>query len=87
MATAAQTTPEVAGKPHEAIVALLRLRAPDASLVVGDRPSTDGLLARRLGLPFALVRTGVTAPGAAPTDVEPDIDAADIAAVADRFLT
>jgi ribonucleotide monophosphatase NagD (HAD superfamily) len=55
-------------------------------LVVGDRPSTDGLLARRLGLPFALVRTGVTPPGVAPTDVEPDVDVADIAAVVAHFL-
>ena len=58
VATAAQATPEVAGKPHDPMVALLRARAPDAVLVVGDRPSTDGALARRLGLPFALVRTG-----------------------------
>jgi len=86
VATAAQTTAEVAGKPHGAIVTLLRQRAPGASLVVGDRPSTDGLLARRLGLPFALVRTGVTPPGVAPTDVEPDVDVADIAAVVAHFL-
>jgi HAD superfamily hydrolase (TIGR01450 family) len=87
VATAAQIKPEVAGKPHGPIVALLAQRAPDASLVVGDRPSTDGLLARRLGLPFALVRTGVTPPGATPTEVEPDVDVPDIAAVAVHFLT
>jgi glycerol-1-phosphatase len=82
----AQVEPEVAGKPHEAIVALLAERAPHASMVVGDRPSTDGLLARRLGVPFALVRSGVTTKDDTPTEVEPDIDAADLAAVVDRHL-
>jgi 4-nitrophenyl phosphatase len=86
VAAGAQVTPEVAGKPHEAIVALLGERAPHASMVVGDRPSTDGLLARRLGVPFALVRSGVTAKDDKPTEVEPDIDAADLAAVVDRHL-
>jgi 4-nitrophenyl phosphatase len=84
--TAAQVTPVVAGKPHEPIVALLGKRAPDASMVVGDRPSTDGLLARRLGVPFALVRSGVTAKQDTVTEVEPAIDAPDIAAVVDRYL-
>ena len=87
VATAAEATPEVAGKPHEAIVALLGSRAPDASLVVGDRPSTDGLLARRLGVRFALVRSGVTGPGETPAGVEPDVDAPDLAAVVDRELS
>ena len=62
---------EVAGKPHEPLVALLRARAPDVALVVGDRPSTDGALARRLGVPFALVRTGVTAGGREPRSWSP----------------
>jgi ribonucleotide monophosphatase NagD (HAD superfamily) len=84
--TAAQATPVVAGKPHDAIVALIGRRAPDASMVVGDRPSTDGLLARRLELPFALVRSGVTAEGDTVTEMEPDIDAADLGAVVDRHL-
>jgi HAD superfamily hydrolase (TIGR01450 family) len=84
--TAAQVTPEVAGKPHDAIVALIGRRAPQASMVVGDRPSTDGLLARRLGLPFALVRSGVTSGSDVVTDIEPAIDASDIAAVVDRCL-
>ncbi len=84
VATAAQTPPEVAGKPHDPIVALLGTRAPGACMVVGDRPSTDGILARRLGLPFALVRSGVTGPRDTTTGVEPDIDAPDLAAVVDR---
>jgi 4-nitrophenyl phosphatase len=86
VATAGGVSPEVAGKPHEPIVALLGTRAPDASLVVGDRPSTDGLLARRLGVGFALVRSGVTGPRDTPTAVEPDIDAPDLATIVDRQL-
>jgi len=86
VATAAQATPEVAGKPHEPLVALLRERAPDAVLVVGDRPSTDGALARRLGLPFALVRTGVTSDGREPMVVEPDEEADDLGALVARHL-
>jgi HAD superfamily hydrolase (TIGR01450 family) len=86
VATAAQVTPVVAGKPHPPVATLIRTRAPDVSMVVGDRPSTDGLLARRLGVPFALVRSGVTGPGDPVADIAPAIDAADIAAVVDRHL-
>jgi 4-nitrophenyl phosphatase len=86
VATAAQATPEVAGKPHDPFIALLQARAPDAVLVVGDRPSTDGALARRLGLPFALVRTGVTADGREPIVVEPDEEASDLGTLVTRHL-
>jgi HAD superfamily hydrolase (TIGR01450 family) len=86
VATAAQRTPEVAGKPHQPVATLIRRRAPDVSLVVGDRPSTDGLLARRLEVPFALVRSGVTGPRDTVADIGPAIDAPDIAAVVDRHL-
>lgn len=70
---------EVAGKPHPPIVALLRQRATDVDLVVGDRLDTDGLLARRLGVPFGLVLSGVTREAPAPTDggpalVSPDLE-------------
>jgi 4-nitrophenyl phosphatase len=87
VATAAQTAPEVAGKPHEPMVGLLRRRAPGATLVVGDRPSTDGALARRLGLPFALVRSGVTSDGREPMVVEPDEVATDLAALVELRLS
>jgi 4-nitrophenyl phosphatase len=86
VATAAQATPEVAGKPHDPLVALLRTRAPDAVIVVGDRPSTDGALARRLGVPFALVRSGVTSDSREPMVVEPDEEAPDLAALVTRHL-
>ena len=67
-------------------MALLRTRAPDAVLVVGDRPSTDGALARRLGVPFALVRTGVTSDGREPMVVEPDEEAPDLETLVARHL-
>src|ERR1700691_1058298 len=37
VATAAQVTPEVAGKPHQPVAALLASRAAGVSMVVGDR--------------------------------------------------
>lgn len=86
VATAAQAKPEVAGKPHEALVKLLRDRAPELSVVVGDRPSTDGLLARRLQVPFALVRSGVTRDGREPMVVEPDVEAPDLASLVEKIL-
>lgn len=60
VAYASGATPVVAGKPNAAIVELLRARVDDPEIVVGDRPSTDGRLAERLGVPFGLVLSGVT---------------------------
>ena len=55
-----------AGKPErpmaDLVVDLLGVD-PDAMLMVGDRPETDGLFAERLGCAFALVESGVTPPG------------------------
>jgi ribonucleotide monophosphatase NagD (HAD superfamily) len=34
--------------------------------MVGDRPATDGVLASQLGVPFALVLSGVTRAGDIP---------------------
>ncbi|HXW34951.1 MAG TPA: HAD-IIA family hydrolase [Acidimicrobiales bacterium] len=86
VATAAQTSPELAGKPHEPMVRLLRERAPKIGLVVGDRPATDGLLAKRLGCPFGLVLSGVISPGHGALDVEPDEEDSDLAALVRRRL-
>lgn len=72
VATASGVIPEVAGKPHAAMARVVRdrfaLRSTDA-VVVGDQPGTDGRLAQRLGVPFALVHSGVTPPEAEITDV------------------
>lgn len=86
VATAAQTEAELAGKPHEPMVRLLRQRTDDVALVVGDRPATDGMLARRLGVPFALVLSGVIAAGHGPLDVDPDVEGADLLELARRHL-
>ena len=84
VATAAGVAPVIAGKPHPpmatAVLDLLGRPDPASLLVVGDRPSTDGLFAAVLGCPFALVRSGVTPPATA-VNVPVAIDAPDLAAV------
>jgi 4-nitrophenyl phosphatase len=70
VATAAGRSPEVAGKPEAPTVALVRHHFGDAGVMVGDRPSTDGLLAARLGWPFALVLSGIG--GHDPAEPIPD---------------
>jgi HAD superfamily hydrolase (TIGR01450 family) len=87
VATAAQTQPVVAGKPHPPMASLLRERFPDLAVVVGDRPATDGLLARRLGVSYALVFSGVTASSHGELEVQPDIEASDLAALVDDVLS
>jgi 4-nitrophenyl phosphatase len=89
VAAASGQAPEVAGKPHEPMAALVRatLGADGADMVmVGDRWDTDGLFARTLGCRFALVLSGVTRPGEEPTDPPPDLVAADLATLADGLL-
>lgn len=79
----------VAGKPHAPMARFVAAVAGvdgASMLMVGDRPDTDGSFAEELGAPFALVRTGVTPPGAvtagSPT---PAIDVADLSLVADAL--
>lgn len=67
VATASGVVPEVAGKPNPPMVDYIRrhvLADGATAVMVGDQPGTDGLLAERLGIPFALVDSGVTPPGA-----------------------
>lgn len=85
VAAAAQCVPEVAGKPHRPFARLVRGHAP-LEVVVGDRPSTDGALARALHTPFALVTSGVTPPGAALPSPPPAYVEADLAHVVRRVL-
>ena len=68
---------QVAGKPYQPMIDLIKAHHPDVTVVVGDRPSTDGLLARALGAPFALVLSGVTARGD-PVDPPADVTASDL---------
>jgi 4-nitrophenyl phosphatase len=86
VATASGAEPIVAGKPNQPMARLLQETSGEISMVVGDRTTTDGRLAQALGVPFALVRTGVTPPGAAAPPPEPSLDAPDLAALVDLAL-
>ena len=87
VATAAGVRPEVAGKPYDAMVELVRHRVGGArGVMAGDRPSTDGLLARRLGLRFGLVLSGVTTDADLPVDPAPDVVAPNLASLVEREL-
>ncbi len=88
VATAAEATPEVAGKPHPATAAAIAARVPAGELraVVGDRPSTDGALAGQLGVPFALVLSGVTPPGGVPAQTDAAATAKDLRSLVDQLL-
>jgi 4-nitrophenyl phosphatase len=86
VARASQSDPLVAGKPYGPMADLVRTTAPDVSLVVGDRPATDGLFAKRLGVPFALVHSGVTPADHGSLEQVPDFEAADLSAIADLVL-
>jgi HAD superfamily hydrolase (TIGR01450 family) len=85
VATAAGAAPVVAGKPHDPTVALVRERGGRLVAAVGDRPATDGLLAQRLGVPYALVLSGVTAPGQEVRELVPSVTAADLASLVDAL--
>ena len=94
VATAAERTPEVAGKPHRATADALAAMVPEGDLraMVGDRPATDGVLAAQLGIPFALVFSGVTREGDPPVggpaaQAEPAATAKDLLALVRSTLT
>ena len=88
VSTAAGRRPVITGKPYApmaaAVLELVETTNAGRLLVVGDRPSTDGAFAVTLGCPFALVRSGVTAPGVA-VEVPVALDAPDLAAVVDSI--
>ena len=74
----------VAGKPNPPMVELVRSRVGErlaGATLVGDRPDTDGLMARALGIRFALVLTGVTTEADLPVTPQPDVVAPDLAAL------
>lgn len=86
VAYAASAEPVVAGKPFEPMAALVAERLGHVDIMVGDRPSTDGLMAKRLGARFGLVLSGVTA-SAEGVDPVPDLVAPDLAALVEAYLT
>ena len=96
VAYATSTSAVFAGKPHASAASLVFSRLgmgedPTASerrtlLMVGDRPSTDGLMGRALGGRFALVLSGVTTAGDLPVTPTPDVTAGDLAELVDAEL-
>ncbi|MEI8239238.1 MAG: HAD-IIA family hydrolase [Actinomycetota bacterium] len=82
--TASGVEPIVAGKPYEPMAALVReVIGADAvtdAVMVGDRPTTDGLFARTLGCRYAQVWSGVTPVGSVVHPV-PDVTGDNLAAV------
>lgn len=85
VARAGGVEPVVAGKPFPPLVDLVRRCVGGVDYVVGDRPSTDGELAVRLGARFALVLTGVTPHGHGPLAPEPSVEADDLASLVSRI--
>ncbi len=88
VSTAAEATPEVAGKPHRPAAEAIAARVPHGQLraMVGDRPSTDGALAAQLRIPFALVLSGVTREGHVPADAQRAAVAPDLATLVRQAL-
>jgi HAD superfamily hydrolase (TIGR01450 family) len=91
VATASGRQPEVAGKPYPAAAAMVHHRLGTHGVMVGDRPSTDGAFAARLGWPFALVLSGVAqrvpGPGEEPVpDPPPPFVGGDLGALVPRLV-
>ena len=86
--TAGGRRPEVAGKPEPAMAALVRDRYGEPVVMIGDRPSTDGAFAGALGVPFALVLSGIVgAAGEEPIpDPRPAFVAADLGELAPQLV-
>ena len=88
VATASGREPLVAGKPHRPMADLVRAElggVMDGAVMIGDRPETDGEFAVQLGIPFALVRTGVT-PAGVTVEPVPGFDAPDLGTLVDDLL-
>ena len=88
VSTAAGREPLVAGKPEQPMADLVRARAGNTGVVVGDRPSTDGAFADALAWPFGLVLSGVAGSpgGEAVPDPPPPFVAADLGALAPLLI-
>lgn len=90
--TASGRAPIVAGKPHDPMAALIRATIEDVdarTVMIGDRPTTDGAFARRLGCRFGLVRSQVSAEELGPLAIGVstlDFDGPSLEAVVDEIL-
>lgn len=85
VSVASGVDPVIAGKPFPAMIHAIesllgRSYDPSRMLVIGDRRSTDGALARRIGCRFALVTSGVEEIHDGE-GIEPDVTAADLASL------
>ena len=87
VAAASGSKPIVAGKPHDAMADLVAKRlggsVSSEMWMVGDRLSTDGLFARRLGCRFAHVRSDVYE---SDVDIQPSTEVASFAQFVDALL-
>lgn len=86
IATAAETPPEIAGKPHAPIARLVRTMIGEPGLMVGDRPETDGRFAAALGYDFGLVLSGVVTQEDLPVEPAPRFVTTDLLAMVERVL-
>jgi HAD superfamily hydrolase (TIGR01450 family) len=88
VSTAAEAVPEVAGKPHAPTAEAVSERVAPGELrvMVGDRPATDGALAAQLGIPFALVLSGVTPAGTDPDEAGAAVVGPDLLALVRQVL-
>jgi 4-nitrophenyl phosphatase len=79
--TSGGRTPEVAGKPHPPMRALIRERlGPGPVWMIGDRPETDLAMAKAEGWTAVLALSGVTDdPGVVPAEYRPDLVVASLA--------
>ncbi|HEY4375626.1 MAG TPA: HAD-IIA family hydrolase [Acidimicrobiales bacterium] len=84
---ASGVTATVAGKPYQPTVDDLLDRYGPEGTMVGDRPDTDGRLARALGYRWALVLSGVTTEADLPVEPAPDVVASDLAALVREALS
>lgn len=74
--------PEVAGKPHAPMRELLASRARGDTWIVGDRADTDLAMGVAAGWRTIRVSTGVQD----RSEIRPDVELPDLAAVADHLL-
>lgn len=82
---ASGVTAVVAGKPHRVMADYVVGRFGKPLAMIGDRGDTDGMFAVQLGVPFALVLSGVTTESDLPVEPSPAFTAADIGGLVDQI--
>ena len=87
VSVACGVAPEVVGKPSPAMASLIVARYGPVDVVVGDRPDTDGGLARELGADFGLVLSGITGADDLPVSPAPAWVADDLASLVEMALS